>query len=349
MPDSGKIGPHGLGVPARACRSGRKGLAVWAALAVALTALAGCGQTPGDVLPGYVEGEFVYVASKFAGRLDAMGVSKGGRVEAGAPLFTLEHEFERQALDLARADLAQAEDTLRDKEKGLRPEEIDQIEASLQRSRAELALAKLERERRETLFSSATISQEELDNARTEHARSQAVVREYEAKLATGKLSDRVDRVLAARAAVDAARLGVDQAKWNLDQKIQTAPVSGLVFDTLHYVGEWVGASSPVVSLLPPENIKVRFFVPEAELARIRPGDRVLVGRDGLPEPAEAVVDYVSTQAEYAPPVIFSQGFREKLVFLVEARFSPDVARDMHPGQPVDVRLDRPIPGGKWS
>ncbi|MFZ5811576.1 MAG: HlyD family secretion protein [Thermodesulfobacteriota bacterium] len=343
MRDEMRCGPYGGG-KSRAFGKARCG--AWGVLAAALLALCGCGQGSDGVLPGYVEGEFVYVASKFPGRLDALGVSKGGRVEAGAPLFTLEHEFERQALDIARDELAQAEDNLRDKEKGLRPEEIDQIEASLQRSRAELALAKLERERRETLFSSATISQEELDNARTEHARSQAVVREYEAKLATGKLSDRVDRVLAARAAVDAARLGVDQARWNLDQKIQTSPVSGLVFDTLHYVGEWVAASSPVVVLLPPENVKVRFFVPEVELARIRPGDKVLVGRDGLPEPVPAVVDYVSTTAEYAPPVIFSQGFREKLVFLVEARFAPETARDMHPGQPVDVRLERSAGGG---
>lgn len=343
MRDEKRRGPHGGG-KGRAVGKARCG--AWGVLAVVLFALCACGQGSDGVLPGYVEGEFVYVASKFPGRLDALGVSKGGRVEAGAPLFTLEHEFELQAVDIAKAQLAQAEDTLRDKEKGLRPEEIDQIQASLERTRAELALMQVERSRREKLFATASISREELDNARTEHARSQAQVRELEAKLATGKLAERMDRIQAARAAVDAARLGVDQARWNLDQKIQTSPVSGLVFDTLHYVGEWVGASSPVVVLLPPENVKVRFFVPEVELARIRPGDRVLVGRDGLSEPVPAVVDYVSTTAEYAPPVIFSQGFREKLVFLVEARFSPDVARTMHPGQPVDVRLGQDAGGG---
>ncbi|NDY57170.1 HlyD family efflux transporter periplasmic adaptor subunit [Desulfovibrio sulfodismutans] len=310
-----------------------------AALAVALCALAGCSQAPSDVLPGYVEGEFVYVASKLAGRLDALPAVKGGRIVADEPLFVLEHDYEQKALDMAKADLAQAENTLRDKEKGLRPEEIDQLTASLRRARSALSLAALEHSRRETLYASGSVSKEELDKARTEHETSQAWVNELEAKLATGRLPQRIDQVMAARAAVDAAKAEVAQAQWSLDQKIQAAPVSGLVFDILHYVGEWVAASSPVAVLLPPENVKVRFFVPEAQVASIRPGQRILVARDGLPEPAGAVVDYVSTQAEYAPPVIFSQGFREKLVFLVEARFAPEVARTMHPGQPVDVRL----------
>lgn len=310
-----------------------------AALAVALCVLAGCGQAPDGVLPGYVEGEFVYVASKLGGRLDALPAVKGSRIAAGEPLFILEHDYEQKALDMAEADLAQAENTLRDKEKGLRAEEIDQLVASLNRARVIKSLAEIEHSRRENLYASGSVSKEELDKARTEHESSQAWVRELEAKLATGKLPQRIDQIMAARAAVDAARAGVAQARWNLEQKIQAAPVSGLVFDILHYVGEWVAASSPVAVLLPPENVKVRFFVPEALVASISPGQRLLVARDGIPEPAGAVVDYVSTQAEYAPPVIFSQGFREKLVFLVEARFAPEVARTMHPGQPVDVRL----------
>jgi len=310
-----------------------------ASLAVALCVLAGCGEAPDGVLPGYVEGEFVYVASKLGGRLDALPAAKGSRITAGEQLFVLEHDYEQKALDMAEADLAQAENTLRDKEKGLRAEEIDQLVASLNRARVIKSLAEIEHSRRENLYASGSVSKEELDKARTEHESSQAWVRELEAKLATGKLPQRIDQIMAARAAVDAARAGVAQARWNLEQKIQAAPVSGLVFDILHYVGEWVAASSPVAVLLPPENVKVRFFVPEALVASISPGQRLLVARDGIPEPAGAVVDYVSTQAEYAPPVIFSQGFREKLVFLVEARFAPEVARTMHPGQPVDVRL----------
>jgi HlyD family secretion protein len=292
-----------------------------------------------------VEGEFVYVASKLGGRLDALPAVKGGRIVAGEPLFILEHDYEQKALDMAKADLAQAENTLRDKEKGLRPEEIDQLTASLRRARSALSLAEIEHSRRESLYASGSVSKEELDKARTEHESSQAQVNELEAKLATGKLPQRIDQIMAARAVVDAAKAGVAQAQWSLDQKIQVAPVSGLVFDILHYVGEWVAASSPVAVLLPPENVKVRFFVPEALVASISPGQRILVARDGIPEPAGAVVDYVSTQAEYAPPVIFSQGFREKLVFLVEARFAPEVARTMHPGQPVDVRLADASPG----
>jgi HlyD family secretion protein len=320
----------------------RRGLA---ALVLAASLLAGCGQAPSDVLPGYVEGEFVYVASKLAGRLDAVPAVKGTWIAAGAPLFVLEHDYEQKALDMAEAELAKARDNLNDAQKGLRPEEIDQLTAALRRSRAALSLAEIEHSRRKELYASGSVSKEELDRARTEHETSQAQVHELEAKLATGKLPQRIDLIMAAQSAVDAAEAAVGQARWNLDQKIQAAPVSGLVFDILHYVGEWVAASSPVAVLLPPENVKVRFFVSESQVAAIANGQRVLVSRDGVPDAAAAVVDYVSTTAEYAPPVIFSQGFREKLVFLVEARFAPEVARTMHPGQPVDVRLADAPPG----
>jgi HlyD family secretion protein len=309
------------------------------ALAMVLCVLAGCSQPQNDVLPGYVEGDFVYVASKLAGRLDVLSAVKGGRITAGEPLFVLEHDYEQKALDMAEAELAKARDNLSDAQKGLRPEEIDQLTASLRRARSALSLAEIEHSRRKELYASGSVAKDELDKARTEHETTQAQVHELEAKLATGKLPQRIDLIMAAQAAVDAAAAGAGQARWSLDQKIQAAPVSGLVFDILHYVGEWVAAGSPVTVLLPPENVKVRFFVSESQVAAISPGQRILVSRDGIPEPAEAVVDYVSTQAEYAPPVIFSQGFREKLVFLAEARFTPETARTMHPGQPVDVRL----------
>lgn len=299
----------------------------------------GCGSPPPVTYQGYVEGEFVYVAGKISGRLENLSVLRGTKVTVGTMLFSLEHGFEDQGVALAEAQLRQAEDTLRDKEKGLRPEEIDQIVADLRRAQAARELSALEFKRRVKLFADATIAKEELDNARTTHTRDKQQVKELEAKLATGRLPSRVDQVRAAQAAVEAARASLSQARWDLDQKTQRAGVGGLVFDILHYPGEWVAAGSPVVTLLPPENIKIRFFVPQAVAGSLKPGQAIRVSFDGAAAPVAATISYIAPEVEYTPPVIYSQGFRDKLVIMVEARPVREVAESLHPGQPVDVFL----------
>ena len=142
------------------------------------------------------------------------------------------------------------------------------------------------------------------------------------------------------QAQVAAQTAALDKARWSFDQKQQFAPTNALVQDTLYRVGEWVAAGNPVVELLPPGNIKVRFFVPQAALPRIKPGQTVSVTFDGGQHSYSATVNYISTQAEFTPPVIYSQENRAKLVFMIEAKFSPADAADLRPGQPVDVQVN---------
>ena len=94
---------------------------------------------------------------------------------------------------------------------------------------------------------------------------------------------------------------------------------------------------APVIALLPPENIKVRFFVPEAQFASLKAGGVVHVTLTGRDTPLEARVSYLSPKPEYTPPILYNRENRSKLVFMVEAVFDPAVARDLHPGQPVEV------------
>ncbi|MBL8482539.1 MAG: HlyD family secretion protein, partial [Rhodocyclaceae bacterium] len=115
-------------------------------------------------------------------------------------------------------------------------------------------------------------------------------------------------------------------------------PAAALVQDTYFVAGEWVPAGTPIVSLLPPGNIKLRFFVAQGEVAGIKPGDRVEASCDGCAAPIAATVSYVAPQPEYTPPVIYSKDSRGKLVFLVEARPAPADALRLKPGQPLDVR-----------
>ena len=108
--------------------------------------------------------------------------------------------------------------------------------------------------------------------------------------------------------------------------------------DTFFRAGEWVAAGQPVVSLLPPGATKARFFVPESELGAIAIGQAVSVACDGCSAPVAARISFISTQAEYTPPVIYSNSQRARLVFMVEARPDPKDAARLRPGQPIDVR-----------
>jgi len=138
---------------------------------------------------------------------------------------------------------------------------------------------------------------------------------------------------------LDSQRLA--QAQWNYTEKFQSAPQTGLVFDTLYREGEWVDAGHPVVVLLPPADIEVRAFVPETQIGTIHPGDQAQVFVDGVSEPFQGTLRYIFPQAEYTPPVIYSEESRGKLVFMVEIDFAPDIAAKLNPGQPVDVEFGR--------
>jgi len=142
-----------------------------------------------------------------------------------------------------------------------------------------------------------------------------------------------------ARSTHDQSSQQYAQAQWNFTQKNQTAPQEGLVFDTLYRVGEWVEAGHPVVVLLPPRNIEVRAFVAEQQVGTVHAGDAAQVFVDGVDKPFAGKVRYIFPQAEYTPPVIYSEESRSKLVFMIEIDFEPEVAAQLHPGQPVAVQI----------
>ena len=317
----------------------RMGMALTGGLALAAIFLAGCSPNSSNVFQGYVEGEYVYVASPLAGALTNLAVARGDRVNAGQWLFELERGSEAAALQQAEENLAQARSQLDDLNKGKRPTEIASLTAQRERAQANLRLAAAEFERREKLGGADVVSREELDQARAQRDADQAQVDQLTADLETGKLGGREDAIRGAQAVVQSQQAALDKARWAFDQKQQFAPTNAFVQDTLYRAGEWVAAGNPVVQLLPPANIKVRFFVPETTLARIKPGQNASVTFDGGQRAYLATVNYISTQAEFTPPVLYNRENRAKLVFMIEAKFSPADAADLRPGQPVDVEL----------
>ncbi len=303
--------------------------------------VSGCGKPESSGYQGYLEGEFIYVAAPLAGRLEKLTVQKGTRVEAGAPLFTLEQSAELSTLREAAGRLRQSQAKLEDIRKGQRPSELAALEARLAQATTNAELSSRELDRATKLHQTAVLSDDDFDRIRLNHEANAKFIVETAAQLATGQLGGRADAITAAEADVAAAKATVDRTGWSVAEKSQTAPRAALVFDTLYREGEFVAAGQPVVALLPPENIKVRFFVPEGEFGALKAGASVKVVISGQPAPIAARISYLSPQPEYTPPVLYNRENRSKLVFMVEATFDPAVARDLHPGQPADVTLTK--------
>ena len=304
-----------------------------------LLALAACGKPETNVLQGYVEGEFVRVAAPFPGTLVSLDVRRGADVAAGSALFTLESEREDAARREAEERSRKAQATVDDLRKGKRPTEVDAVRAQLAQAEATASFSEKEYQRALGLVDKGFISPNKLDETRTARDRDRNRVVELTNELATSRLGARPDEIRAAEAEAAASRASLAQASWSLKQKSVAAPVGGRVSDTLFAPGDWVSAGAPVVSLLPPANVKVRFFVPETRLGAIRVGQNVSIACDGCPAAVPASITFIAPQAEFTPPVIYSRESRAKLVFLVEAKPAPQDAAKLHPGQPVDVTL----------
>ncbi|HSD62088.1 MAG TPA: HlyD family efflux transporter periplasmic adaptor subunit [Burkholderiales bacterium] len=311
-----------------------------AALALALPVLlaAGCSDTARNSYQGFAEGEFVFVASPIAGNLEKLAIARGQTVGKDAPLFELEHASESAAVAEARARLGTAEARLANLEAARRKPELDALRAQVASAITARELSAIQLRQQEQLFAKGFVAQSRLDEAKAAHERDLARIAEAEAQLSNARQSiGREAEIRAARAEIEAARAELAQNEWRLGQKSAAAPADAYVQDTFFVQGEWVPAGAPIVSLLPPGNIKLRFFVPETVVGSIKAGQPVSVHCDGCGAPIPATVSFVSTQNEFTPPVIYSREARAKLVFLVEAKPQPGDATRLHPGQPVDV------------
>jgi HlyD family secretion protein len=180
-------------------------------------------------------------------------------------------------------------------------------QADVDTANATLANAKIAFERATSLLKTASGTQKAVDDA-------EAVIR------------------------TEMARLNAAQTR--LNRRKLVSPLNATVQEIYYRPGEFVTAGRPVVSLLPPNNIKIRFFVPETRLPKIVLGQSVEVHCDGCKADVPARVTFISRTSEFTPPVIYSREERSKLVYLVEARTG--APSELRIGQPVDVSF----PGG---
>ena len=306
---------------------------------LAILCVGACDAPRERALQGYVEGEYVRIAAPFAGQLQRLSVERGDAVAAGAPVFALESENEAAARRQAEQQLQAAEARLENLKTGKRPAEVEVVAEQLREANAARDLAATNLDRSAKLYADGFVSANALDEARTRLEQAQATVKSLQAQVATTKLPARTDEIRAAEADARAAREALAQADWKLAQRAIPSPAAGLVHDTYYVIGDWVPAGSPVAAVLPPANVRVRFFVPETALGALKLGQAISVACDGCPAPLSAQIAFISDRAEFTPPVLYTRDSRAKLVYRVEAKPGPADAAKLHPGQPVDVTL----------
>lgn len=307
----------------------------------------GCSRPSPGLFQGYVEADYIHVGSPLGGTLRERPVQRGAEIGKGERLFTLENEAETAAVVEAEKRLAQTQARRDNLLKGRRPTEIAALEARVDQARANARLAEEEFDRRTRLARDQVIAPAEMDLVTSQRASTRAALASAEAELSTARLGGREDEINAAEAEVAAASAAVERARWSLNQKTQTAPVGSRVHQTLFEPGEFVPAGQPVVVLLPPGNLKLRFYVPESRVAECGVGTTIEYRHDGAAEWRPGTIRYVATQPEFTPPVIYSRESRTRLVFMVEA--APVAPADppspgLAPGLPIEVRLGNPAP-----
>jgi HlyD family secretion protein len=267
------------------------------ALAIALV-LEGCSRSAPQPWLGYVEGEEALIAPPLSGWITHLAVRRGQWINRGDLLFTLDDTHERAARDQAAANL-------------------DAAKAQLAQEEANLSYAKTQLGRQQGLARDRAGVAANLDQALLNYQQSERRIPQLEAQIRqiAGALAD---------------------AEYQLSQRHVVALTEGRVEDIYFREGEYAPATTPVVSILPPANTYVRFFVPEPELSHLKLGQSVSISCDGCGPPLQARITFIAQQEEFTAPDIFSIGNREKLVFKSEAR-QPGGLK-LNPGQPVEVR-----------
>lgn len=285
---------------------------------------------------GWVEGDFLFVGPDEAGRLTQLGVKEGDTIKKGDRLFTVQSDIQSAEMQQAQASLSEAKARLARAEAAQqRPEEIAVLEAQRARAEAALERSRPELARAKELVAKGSSPQARLDEAAAAFASDEAALVAAQHQIEVARLKARSEDIEAARAVVQQAQSRVTAASINLDRRALVAPADGVVQEIFYREGEVVSAGRAALSLLPPGNVKLRFYVPETELAGVSPGQKVEATCDGCDAPIQATVSFISRDAEYTPPVIFSREERVKLVFRVEAR--PIDGTRLRVGLPVTV------------
>jgi HlyD family secretion protein len=287
--------------------------------------LASCERPKQDYWLGYIEGELALIAPPQPGWITSIDVARGAKIKPGDALFTLDAVRELAARDNAGAAISAAKEQA--------SQAASQIaQAQAEEAQVETDIAKNEKElgRQQELVRTGATPRRDLETAQAAYdsaraRRAQTVALQTQAAAARRQ----------AEAQAHQAEANLTTATFNLSERAVHAQVAGEVQDIYFRQGEYANAGAPVVAVLPPANVFVRFFVPEPEISKVMLGSTVRISCDGCAAGLTGTITFIASQAEFTPPVIYSTGNRERLVFKAEARAAGGLP--IRPGVPVEV------------
>lgn len=284
---------------------------------------------------GYVEAELLYVASPTAGLLSILPIQRGQFVKKGFLLYRLDKQPEHLRLEQAEAKLIQAQNILNDLKNPKRKQEIDAIKAQINEVDATLKLAEIRLRRNTSLYEKHAIDKDSVDAAMAFYEQKKQLKSQYESNLALAQLGSRDKQISAQEAEVSSLTAHVNELAWQLAQKSRFANTDAYVFDTYFLPGEWVPAQQAVLSLLNSNEIRIEYFVPLEAVHQFKLGKKIIFHTFDNKLQGQAVVNYISPEAEYMPPLVYSRSNQDKLVFRIKAKIL--YPHDLKPGQPVEV------------
>lgn len=298
-------------------------------------AFTACDGDKHHTFQGYVESDNLLLASPFSGNLIKLSVDQGDFVNKADFLFQLDPNPQQLEVNRAGFLLEEGKFKVKDLKNPKRKPEIEAAEAAIGQVEARLRLAELRKKRYEYLYQQKAANLDSSDEAREYVIELRESKKQREAELELAKLGARENIIQEKQARVEWLLEQEKVLKWEVAQKTGYAPESGIVFDTYYHEGEWVPAGSPVVSLLVPKNTNIEFFVPAVMLPQLSTTQTVYFTCEGCAAKNKAVIKYISPEAEYVPPLVYSRSNYNKLVFRIKA--SPEKPGLFKPGQPVTI------------
>ena len=291
---------------------------------------------------GNVDIRQVSLAFEGSGRIKALNVQEGDRVQEGQVLAVLD----TQALDIqakqAQAQLVVQQQAVDEQDAGTRPEEIAQAKAQVVSVQAQLDKATKDLQRYQALFNSTggkAISKQEIDGAQSNVNTAIASVKERQANLVLLEKGARKEDRTAAKAQVDVTKANLDLMQYKIAQSQLRSPVNAVVRARLQEVGDMTTAQKTVYTLALTNPKWVRVYANEADLSEIKIGSTAQLIRDSKPsQPIQGTIGYISSVAEFTPKTVQTEDIRTTLVYEVRV-YVQDLNDQLKMVQPVTVKM----------
>lgn len=291
---------------------------------------------------GYIEGDYRYLVAPRSGWLKSVTVNLGDAIHQGQLVFKYRSDSEQFAVNQADAQLQSQIAQSQNLTTGARPEEIASLQAQFKAAQAQLLLAKQTLERYQMLQRSDAVAQVQVDEMVAQVKTAQASVDSIQAQIRAANLPARKQTLTASIATSKAAKAVLEKAQYDLSQLNVNSELAGEVSQVYYHTGEYVTQGQPIVQLLPHASRKIIFYIPQDKLSTLKVGQVVKLQSIASQQPLlNATINYISPQASYTPPVIYSNENADKLTFRVEGVLnSTGDTPNLQVGQPVQVILE---------